>query len=84
MALSYVRKIAGKQAFLSGVAGVIKDTKDLANKETPIYVLIAVILSIIILSITMESYVIPIVFLSSIGIAIIYNMGSNVIFEKIN
>ena len=83
-ALSDVRKIAGKQAFLSGVAGVIKDTKDLANKETPIYVLIAVILSIIILSITMESYVIPIVFLSSIGIAIIYNMGSNVIFENIS
>ena len=83
-ALSDVRKIAGKQAFLSGVAGVIKDTKDLANKETPIYVLIVVILSIIILSITMESYVIPIVFLSSIGIAIIYNMGSNVIFENIS
>lgn len=83
-ALSDVRKIAGKQAFLSGVAGVIKDTKDLANKETPIYVLIAVILSIIILSITMESYVIPIVFLSSIGIAIIYNVGSNVIFENIS
>lgn len=83
-ALSDVRKIAGKQAFLSGVAGVIKDTKDLANKQTPIYVLIAVILSIIILSITMESYVIPIVFLSSIGIAIIYNMGSNVIFENIS
>ena len=83
-ALSDVRKIAGNQAFLSGVAGVIKDTKDLANKETPIYVLIAVILSIIILSITMESYVIPIVFLSSIGIAIIYNMGSNVIFENIS
>lgn len=83
-ALSDVRKIAGKQAFLSGVAGVIKDTKDLANKETPIYVLIAVILSIIILSITMESCVIPIVFLSSIGIAIIYNMGSNVIFENIS
>lgn len=83
-ALSDVRKIAGKQAFLSGVAGVIKDTKDLANKETPIYVLIAVILSIIILSITMESYVIPIFFLSSIGIAIIYNMGSNVIFENIS
>lgn len=83
-ALSDVRKIVGKQAFLSGVAGVIKDTKDLANKETPIYVLIAVILSIIILSITMESYVIPIVFLSSIGIAIIYNMGSNVIFENIS
>lgn len=82
--LEEVREIADKQAFLSGVAGVIKDTKDLANKETPIYVIIAVILSIIILSITMESYVIPIIFLSSIGIAIIYNMGSNIIFGDIS
>lgn len=83
-AIEEIRDIAGKQAFLSGVAGVIKDTKDLANKETPIYVLIAVILSIIILGLTMESFVIPIIFISSIGIAIAYNMGSNIIFGDIS
>lgn len=83
-ALTEVRKIAGKQAFLSGVAGVIKDTKDLSDKQTPIYVLIAVILSVIILGLTMDSYVIPFIFLLSIGIAIIYNMGTNIIFGDIS
>lgn len=83
-AIAEIRKITGKQAFLSGIAGVIKDTKDLADKETPIYVLIAVILSVIVLGLTMESFVIPIIFLLSIGIAIIYNMGSNVIFGDIS
>lgn len=83
-AIEEIRKITGKQAFLSGIAGVIKDTKDLADKETPIYVLIAVVLSIIILSLTMESFIIPIIFMLSIGIAIIYNMGTNIIFEDIS
>ena len=63
---------------------MIKDTKDLADKETPIYVLIAVILSIVILSLTMESFIIPIIFMLSIGIAIIYNMGTNIIFGNIS
>ena len=83
-AIGRIRAVAGKQAFLSGVAGVIKDTKDLADKEAPIYILIAVILSVIVLSLTMESFVIPIIFLASIGIAIIYNMGSNIIFGEIS
>ena len=73
-AIEEIRKITGKQAFLSGVAGVIKDTKDLADKETPIYVLIAVILS----------FIIPIIFMLSIGVAIIYNMGTNIVFGNIS
>ena len=77
-------RIYGKQAFLSGIGGVIKDTKDLADKETPIYILIAVILSVIILSLTMESFVIPIIFMLSIGIAVVYNMGTNIIFGEIS
>lgn len=83
-AIEEIRSITGKQAFLSGIGGVIKDTKDLADKETPIYVLIAVILSIVILSLTMESFIIPIIFMLSIGIAIIYNMGTNIIFGNIS
>ena len=83
-AIEEIRKITGKQAFLSGVAGVIKDTKDLADKETPIYVLIAVILSIIVLSLTMESFIIPIIIMLSIGVAIIYNMGTNIVFGNIS
>ena len=83
-AIEEIRSITGKKAFLSGMAGVIKDTKDLANKETPIYVLIAVIVSIIILSLTMESFVIPIIFMLCIGIAVLYNMGTNIIFGEIS
>ena len=83
-AIEEIRSITGKQAFLSGIGGVIKDTKDLADKETPIYVLIAVILSVVILSLTMESFIIPIIFMLSIGIAIIYNMGTNIIFGNIS
>lgn len=83
-AIKEIRSITGKQAFLSGIGGVIKDTKDLADKETPIYILIAVILSIIILSLTMESFIIPIIFMLSIGIAVAYNMGSNSIFGEIS
>lgn len=83
-AVDEIRKVTGKQAFLSGVAGVIKDTKDLADKETPIYVLIAVILSVIVLAFTMESFITPIIFLLSIGIAIVYNMGTNIMFGDIS
>ncbi|HAR84768.1 MAG TPA: antibiotic ABC transporter permease, partial [Clostridium sp.] len=73
-----------EQSFLSGMAGIVKDTKDLSDKETPFYVLIAVVLSLIVLALTMDSVVIPVIFLGSIGIAVIYNMGSNIIFGEIS
>lgn len=83
-AVEDIRKVAGEQSFLSGMAGIVKDTKDLSDKETPFYVLIAVILSLIVLALTMDSVVIPVIFLASIGIAIIYNMGSNIMFGEIS
>ena len=83
-AVQEIRDITGKQAFLSGIAGVIKDTKDLADKEAPIYILIAVILSLIVLALTMESFLTPVIFLLSIGIAIAYNMGTNIWFGDIS
>ena len=83
-AIEEIRSITGKQAFLSGIGGVIKDTKDLADKETPIYILIAVIVSIIILSLTMESFIVPIIFMLSIGMAVVYNMGTNIILGEIS
>lgn len=83
-AITQIRKIAGKQCFLSGMSAIVTDTKELAEKETPMYVLIAVILSSIVLAITMESFVVPILFLLSIGMAIIYNLGSNIIFGEIS
>lgn len=83
-AVQEIRDITGKQAFLSGIAGVIKDTKDLADKEAPVYILIAVILSLIVLALTMESFLTPVIFLLSIGIAIAYNMGTNIWFGDIS
>lgn len=83
-AITQIRKLAGKQCFLSGMSAIVTDTKELAEKETPMYVLIAVILSTIVLAITMESFVVPILFLLSIGMAIIYNLGSNIIFGEIS
>ena len=83
-AIEKIRKITGKQAFLSGMASIIKDTKDISDIETPLYVIVAVILTLIILSFTMDSYVTPFLFLLSIGFAIIYNFGSNIIFGEIS
>lgn len=83
-AVESIRNITGNQAFLSGMASIIKDTKDISDKETPLYVVIAVILTLIVLSFTMDSYVTPFIFLISIGFAIIYNFGSNIIFGEIS
>ncbi len=83
-AITEIRKIAGEQCFLSGMSAVVTDTKDLCDREVPIYVGIAVLLSVIVLSITMDSFLIPVFFLLSIGMAIIYNLGSNVISGEIS
>ena len=83
-AVSDMRKIANEQCFISGMSAIVTDTRDLAEKETPLYVLIAVVLSIIVLSITMDSFVIPVLFLLSIGMAIVYNLGSNYFFGEIS
>lgn len=77
-AIGDIRKLAGKQCFVSGMSAIVTDTKNLAESEVAIYVLIAVLLSCIVLALTMESYLIPFLFLASIGIAILYNMGTNI------
>ena len=77
-AVSEMRKIANEQCFISGMTGVVADIKNLALKELPIYVVIAALLSLIVLELTSGSFVVPILFLLSIGLAILYNLGSNV------
>ena len=79
-----IRNIVGEQGFLSGMSGIIKDTKDCADGEMPLYVIIAGILTLIVLLLTMESTVVPFVFLLSISLAIIYNFGSNIILGEIS
>lgn len=83
-AITEIHKITGEQCFLSGMSAIVEDTKELAEKETPLYVLIAVALSALVLAITMESIFVPVLFLLSIGIAIVYNLGTNVFFGEIS
>lgn len=83
-AIEEIRRIAGKQCFLSGMSAVVTDTKNLSEKETPIYVIIAIICSVIVLSLTMDSFLIPVFFLLSIGIAIVYNLGTNIFMGEIS
>ena len=83
-AIAEIRSLAGKQCFLSGMSAVVTDTKNLAEKETPVYVLIAVILAVIVLAVTMNSFFVPLLFMLSIGIAIIYNLGSNYFLGEIS
>lgn len=72
-----IRKMASGQCFLSGMSSVVVDIKKICNTEAVVYVAMAGILSIVILGVTMDSFLIPIFFLTSIGMAIIYNMGTN-------
>lgn len=83
-AIEELRHVADKQCYISGMSAVVTDTKGLINQEVPIYVLIAVVLAIIVLSLTMDSAIIPIFFLLSIGMAIVYNLGSNVFRGEIS
>lgn len=83
-AIAEIRSLAGKQCFLSGMSAVVTDTKNLAEKETPVYVLIAVILAVIVLAVTMNSFFVPLLFMLSIGMAIVYNLGSNYFLGEIS
>lgn len=78
-AVKEIRSIAGEQCFVSGMSSVVEDIKDLTMQEAPMYVVIAVILTSIILALTMDSFLIPLFFMLSVGMAIIYNMGTNFI-----
>lgn len=82
-AVGEMRKIANEQCFISGMTGVVADIKNLALKELPIYVVIAALLSLIVLELTSGSFVVPILFLLSIGLAILYKLGSNVFLERL-
>lgn len=82
--ITNIRKITKNQCKVTGITAIVEDTKELSEHETPIYVGIAIIISIIILSLLMDSWVIPFVFLASIGMAIVYNLGSNIFFGQIS
>lgn len=83
-AITKIRKIASENVYLAGISSIVTDTRDLANAEEPIYVLLAVIFATIILGISMDTFLAPIFFLLSIGMCIIYNLGSNWFFGEIS
>ena len=72
-----IKKILPENSYLSGISAMNSDTKEMTDSETPIYILIAVALAIITMMITMESYVMPFILVGVIGIAVMYNMGTN-------
>ena len=83
-AIDKIKKIESKQKYLSGISALVKDTKDLIDKETPLYVGFAVALGLIILSLTNESTIVPFVFILTIGYAVIYNFGTNIFLGEIS
>lgn len=83
-AIEEIRRVTGEQCFLSGMSAVVTDTKNLSEQETPIYVLIAVILTCIVLAVFMDSFLLPVLFMASIGMAIVYNLGSNYFLGEIS
>ena len=83
-AITDIRNIVGKNVFASGMSGVVTDIKNLALKEMPVYVVIASLLSLLVLFITMNSFLTPVIFLVNIGMAVVYNLGSNIFLGEIS
>lgn len=77
-AVEEIRSITNEQCYLSGMSSVVTDIKNMADEEMPIYVLIAVVLTCIVLAVSMDSWVVPIFFMLSIGMAVLYNLGTNI------
>lgn len=83
-AIEDIREIADEHCYLSGMSPVVTDTKFLSETETPVYVLIAALMSCLVLGLTMESFLVPVLFLLSIGMSIVYNLGSNIFMGEIS
>ena len=83
-AIDQVRSVCNNKCFLAGFSVVIKDTRDLMDSELPLFVGLAVFLALAAMSLTLESTVLPFIFLASIGLAVIYNFGSNIFLGEIS
>ena len=83
-AIEKIRKTAGEKCFVSGLSAVVTDTKKLVEEQEGIYIAIAVALCALVLTLTMDSFLLPLIFLSCIGISILWNMGSNIVFGEIS
>ncbi|MBR2830100.1 MAG: MMPL family transporter, partial [Solobacterium sp.] len=83
-AVREIRRIAGEQVYLSGMSAVLVDTEDLSEAEAPVYVMMAVALSCVVLMLAMDSFLVPFLFLAGIGMAIVYNLGTNMFLGQIS
>lgn len=83
-AISELRKLSNGKTKVSGMSSMVLDTKELSDKEIAIYVVIAVLLCLLILELSLNSYVIPVILLANIGISIMINLGTNIIFGEIS
>ena len=83
-AFQEIRRICGQQCFVSGMTAMVLDLKDVCEHEEPIYVAIAVGLAILAMMLLLDSFLVPLVFMASIGMAILYNMGTNLLLGKIS
>ncbi|HBJ19291.1 MAG TPA: hypothetical protein DDY70_06120 [Clostridiales bacterium] len=83
-AIREVRRVAGQRCFVSGMSALVTDLKDLCEKEEPIYVGIAVLLALAAMMLFLDGWLVPLVFLASIGMMILLNLGTNIIFGEIS
>ena len=83
-AIVNIRKVTENRCFIAGMSAVVTDTKLLSEKETPLYVALAVVLVCIVLAVFMDSFLIPLFFMVSIGMTILYNLGSNIFLGEIS
>ena len=83
-AIDEMRAVTSRQCFISGMSGITTDMKHLSDSETPLYALVAVLLTGIVLAVTMDSYLIPLFFMIGIGLAIVWNLGTNFFFGEIS
>ena len=83
-AIQQIRNICNEKCFLAGFSVVVKDTRDVMDRELPIFVGLAVVLALFAMLLTLESTVLPLIVLASIGLAIIYNMGTNIFLGEIS
>lgn len=83
-AIDQIRSVCNKNCFLAGFSAVTKDIKDIVLSQLPIYVLVAVVVSYVAMSLTISSWLLPMVILGSIGLAVIYNFGTNIILGEVS
>lgn len=83
-AVKQIKTLCNEKTFISGMSAIAQDTKEIADKQAPVYVTVAILLALAVMSLMMESWILPLVILAVLGIAILYNMGTNFFLGEIS